>query len=131
MSNKVPITEFSFSVNDFLAPKEYKDEEAVAVVLTRLLLLEPGTYQHFPEMGVGLHSKYHNCLESDINNLKRDFEEQIEKYLPREFHGTQINVSTKGSILLISAEVDGSLYGITYDTTSERVDNMFTKISDL
>ena len=50
------ITEFSFSVDDFENPKTYKDAEAIATLLVRLLILEPGTFQSHPDMGVGLYS---------------------------------------------------------------------------
>lgn len=125
------ITEFAYSVNDFQTPKTYENEEAIAVILTRLLLLEPGTYQQFPNMGVGLFSKYHGGLENDCTGLKIDFENQINMYLPNYFKGTQINVSIKEKTLIITAEIEGALYGINYDPAEEKMDIKFTKISNL
>ena len=113
------ITEFAYSVDDFQTPKTYENEEAIAVILTRLLLLEPGTYQQFPNMGV------------DYTGLKIDFENQINMYLPNYFKGTQINVSIKERTLIITAEIEGALYGINYDPTEEKMDIKFTKISNL
>ena len=60
------ITEFGFSVDEFQNPKNYKNAEAIATLLSRLLLLEPGTIQSHPDMGVGLYSKYHYSVEGSV-----------------------------------------------------------------
>ena len=123
--------EHSFSVDDFENPKVYKDSEAMAILLTRLLLLEPGTIQSHPEMGVGLMSRYRYSVEGAAPKLKADFEAQIEAYLPDYFQGTTINVNQKDGKFLITAEIDGSIYGISYDSKTNEVESKFAKLSDM
>lgn len=125
------LTEHSFSVDDFKNPKVYKDAEAMAILLTRLLLLEPGTFQSHPEMGVGLMSRYRYSVEGAASKLKADFEAQIEAYLPDYFQGTTINVTQKGGQFLITAEIDGSIYGSSYDSVTNTVESKFAKLSDM
>lgn len=125
------IYEHSFSVDDFENPKVYKNSEAMAVLLTRLLLLEPGTIQSHPEMGVGLISKYRYSVEGAASKLKADFEAQIEAFLPDYFQGVTINVTQKGHTFLITAEIDGSIYGISYDSSTSQIESKFAKLSDM
>lgn len=124
------ITEFAFSVDDFQNPKVYKDASAVATLLTRLLLLEPGTIQSHPEAGVGLISRYRFSTEGAASNLQADFQRQIEKYLP-QFQGAKISVREKDKTFIIAAEIDDTLYGIYYDTNTSKVSTSYTKLSDL
>ena len=50
--------EYLLDMNNFDQPEILKDKAAIAALLTRLILLEPGTNPLFPTMGVGLVSKY-------------------------------------------------------------------------
>ena len=124
--------EFSFSVDDFKNPKVYKDPEAIQTLLVRLLILEPGTIQSHPEMGVGLYSKYsYSVTDSgeDIN-LQNEFQKQIETYLP-QFQGIKVSVTEKDKAFRITAEIDDTLYGIYYDTNTSKVTAKFTRLSEL
>lgn len=124
------ITEFSFSVDDFQNPKIYKDAEAVSVLLTRLLLLEPGTIQSHPEAGVGLMSKYRFGVEGVANDLRADFQNQIESYLPL-LQGVRVTTREKDRTLIIAVEVDNILYGIYYDTNTSTITSDYTSLSNL
>lgn len=123
-------TEASFSVDDFQDPKMYKNAEAISVLLTRLLLLEPGTIQSHPDMGVGLYSKYAYSVMGEGSNLQADFERQIQEYLPA-FQGVKITVKEKPGMFIIGAEIDGVLYGIYYDKEKSDVSVKYTNLSDL
>ena len=125
------LTEHSFSVDDFENPKVHKDSEAMAILLTRLLLLEPGTIQSHPEMGVGLMSKYRYSVVGAASKLKSDFEAQIEAFLPDYFQGTSINVTQNAGKFLITAEIDGSIYGISYDSATNEIESKFAKLGDM
>lgn len=103
--------EYCFSINDFGNPKIYEDAEAMSVILTRLLLLEPGTFQSHPNMGVGLVSKYRYSFAGRATELKEDFEKQIALYLPT-FQGVKINVTESNNTYYITAEINKVLYGI-------------------
>lgn len=122
--------EFTFSVDDFENPKVLKDGEAVATLLARLLLLEPGTIQSHPDMGVGINSRYKYAVEGEAQELENDFKEQIKKYLPK-FKDAVIKVNERNGGYFISAQIDSSMYGIFYnkDTSSLRTD--YTSLSNL
>ena len=125
------ITEFSFSVDEFRNPKVYKDAEAICELLTRLLLLEPGTYQSHPEMGVGLVSRYLFAKEGAAEDIKNEFEKQIGLYLPR-FQGAQVTAIEKDKTLIIGVQIDNNLYSIYYDKNTASVPMTdFTSLSDL
>jgi hypothetical protein len=124
------ITEFTFSVDDFESPKEYKDAKAIMLLLTRLLLLEPGTIQSHPDAGVGLHSKYRFAVEGSASDLEADFRRQIEKYLP-QFQGAKVNCKESNGTLQIVVEIDDTLYGIYYDVNTSELKSGYTKLTDL
>lgn len=124
------IHEFSLSVDDFQNPKVYKNGEAVLTLLTRLLLLEPGTIQSHPEMGVGLISKYRYSIEGNGPILQSEFQRQIDTYLP-DLQGVKVIVSEKGKSYFITAQVQNILYGISFDTESMKIITDTKFLSDL
>lgn len=125
------ITEFKFSVDDFRNPELAKDAEAISMLLIRLLLLEPGTFQSHPNMGIGLYSRYRYGFEGQTaSELESDFKKQIEEYLPR-FQGVKVNVSDTGKALKISIEIDSVLYGIYYDKDTSNIKSGYTRLSNL
>ena len=76
----IPITEPVLSVDEFDNPKIYKNAEAVMVLLTRLILLNPGTIQSHPDMGVGI-VKYRYSTNT-LDKLQERVANQIDTYLP-------------------------------------------------
>ena len=48
--------EYLLDVDNFSKPKILTDQQAIAALLTRLILLEPGTNPLFPTMGVKVSS---------------------------------------------------------------------------
>ncbi len=125
------ISEFSFSVDDFKSPKVYKDPKAVAILLTRLLLLEPGTIQSHPEMGVGLYSNFMYGMEgATASSLKSSIQKQITTYLP-DFQSLNVSVVQKEDTLYITIEIDGYVYGFVYNADKQTLINDYTKLSEL
>lgn len=124
------ITEFGFSVDDFQDPKLYKDAEAVATLLTRIILLEPGTIQSHPDAGVGIMSKFRYSVEGSASDLQAEIQRQVEKYLP-QFQGAKFNVTQKDGAFIITAEIDDTLYGIYYDVNTSNISTKYTKLSNL
>jgi hypothetical protein len=59
------------------------DEDYATILLVRLILLEPGTFQTHPDCGVGLVSRYRYAKNLDIARLQKDIKDQIAKYLPQ------------------------------------------------
>lgn len=90
MSNKV-IREYHLSVNEFNQPKKSEKNEAIGVLLIRLILMEPGTNQNRPGMGFGIASKFRYGMESDIPELTDELARQINTYLP-EFKNVAVEI---------------------------------------
>lgn len=124
------IHEFGLSVDDFQNPKVYKNGDAILTLLTRLLLLEPGTIQSHPEMGVGLISKYRYSVEGSAPLLQSDFQRQLDTYLP-QLQGVKVRVVEKGKSYFITAEFERVLYGISFDTEKSTITTDSMLLSDL
>lgn len=77
--------EYLLSTNEYREPKVVDGSEAYGILLTRLLLLEPGTNPLHPGMGVGLGPKYRFISENDMPMLQTLIQEQVNTYLPSEF----------------------------------------------
>ncbi len=122
--------EYKFSVNEFNEPVVLKDAQAISQLLTHLLLLEPGTFQSHPDMGVGLVSKYRYTMEDKISDLKNDFKVQIEKYLP-QYQGVQVNVYLEKHICYINATIDNNIYAFFYDYEKDDLKTTFKALADL
>lgn len=123
-------TEFGFSVDDFENPVQYKNPEAIATLLTRLLLLEPGLFQSHPDMGVGLISRFRYSVEGSAKELKSEFERQIAKYLP-QFDGVRVSVKQKDQTFYIGCEIDEVIYNFYYDSDRETLKSSYVLISSL
>ena len=74
--------EYLLDTDNFDEPKVLTDKAAIAALLTRLILLEPGTNPLFPTMGVGLVSKYRYLFKDQEGALKEDIKNQINQFLP-------------------------------------------------
>lgn len=46
--------EHVLSLNDFNMPKVFDASNSIYVLIVRIILLEPGTFQSHPEMGIGI-----------------------------------------------------------------------------
>lgn len=119
-------SESVFSLNKFKRPKTHDDKAAIYVLLTRLLLLEPGTIQSHPEMGIGIVSRYRYSFEGIARTLQKDIETQIGKYLP-ELRGAIVEVSDANSAITIRITVDDTLYDFNFDSEQGR----FVSLVDL
>lgn len=112
--------EYVLSVDDFKQPKVLKGKEAIATLLVRLLLLQPGTIPDKPEMGVGLVENYRYSMRDKIDDLKLEIQNQISTYLPR-YQGVDVAVKlNENNTLSIGIAIDGVLY--KYET-KEQIDN--------
>ena len=104
--------EYTTSINKFNTPVTLKGQKAIGVLLTRLLLMEPGTDRLHPDMGVGIRRYRYgmNILE----NLKARVERQIDTYLSC-FPSSEVNISyTDQKSLHVEITVDNYVY--VYDS---------------
>lgn len=76
-------TEPLLSVDKYYKPLVAKDQNYATLLLVRLILLEPGTFQTHPDCGVGLISKFKYATDVDMSELNSRIKDQIIKYLPQ------------------------------------------------
>lgn len=123
--------EYTFSVNEFGEPNVLEGSKAIATILARLLLLEPGTFQSHPTMGVGLVSKYRYTLDTDLYKLREDYTAQIEKYLPQYQGGVKVSTNLQNKVLYIAVKTDNTIYNFLYDFENDKFKSSFRMLSDL
>lgn len=112
------------SIDEFNMPKVLTGREAISTLITHLILLEPGTYSNRPSMGVGLVSKYRYNDEKSLEQLRKDIQDQVNRYLP-EFQAVDVTVymdkhnteKEKGDEIIIEINVDGVIY--KYETSQQ------------
>lgn len=111
------VKEYLLTTDEFKNPKVITGATATGVLITRLLLMNPGTNPLHPDMGVGIGGeKYRYMLESEMYQLQNRIEEQMRTYLPSSFlpdSKVVLNISSN-KYLVITISVDGTSY--VYDT---------------
>ena len=109
--------EYLLSTNEYKEPKVAEGSDAYGILLTRLLLLEPGTNPLHPGMGVGLGPKYRFISENDMPILQTLIQEQVNTYLPSEFltaTNVYLQLQSKSKYLQITIIADDTKY--VFDT---------------
>ena len=102
--------EYLLDVDNFDKPMVLNDKAAIAALLTRLILLEPGTNPLFPTMGVGLVSKYRYLYHDAESQLKDDIQNQIATFLPQA-RCTNVNlIYNDDKTVDIEITVDDTVY---------------------
>lgn len=81
--------EYMLSVDNLSRPKVVEGTEAIASLIIRLLLLNPGSDPLHPEMGVGLES-FRFCLNR-IDDLESRIKAQLETFM-KEFAYSEVRV---------------------------------------
>lgn len=108
------ISEYALSLDEFLNPVTYKGRSAVEILLCRLIMLEPGTFETHPEMGVGLVSKYRNMPSTEVDTLRSDIQSQISTYMPW-LYGVEVKTETlQDGKLRIAIKASDELFALTY-----------------
>ena len=107
--------EYLLSVDNFNKPKVLDGDEAIALMLLRIILLEPGSDPLHPEMGVGLKNyRYSLSRKTEIEDA---IMAQITQYLP-EFSTSSVNIVeiNDKKICNIEITIDNTTY--VYDSAS-------------
>lgn len=113
--------EYLLSTNEFMQPKVLTGESAAYTDILRLIMLEPGTNQTHPNMGVGIRSRYRFSDTSDIYKLKEDIKTQMGIYLPNLLiMDIQVEVYDNVVAIFISSYEDES-YALKYDTDTGKI----------
>ena len=106
--------EYTLSTNSFKKPRVLTGKPAVATLLVRLILLEPGTDNNYPEMGIGLVSKYRFLTEELATDLIENIKSQVATYLP-ELQCTNVEISySPEKAVILKITIDDVIY--TFDT---------------
>lgn len=120
--------EYVLSINDIKQPKVLEGKEAIATLLVRLILLEPGTIPDKPLMGVGLKNFRYSDKEG-VSQLRKRIISQITTYLPR-YQGADITVKlNRNKTLTIGIAIDGVLY--KYETEEQSVNESDIALASL
>lgn len=109
--------EYFFSVNKFNKPTVFTGKSSIAMLLTRLILMEPGTDPLRPEMGVGIrHFRY---TMKSIDDLRDRVKDQIERFLPC-FQSSDVKiVLTQNKFYNIEIRINDTLF--VYDSATAPV----------
>lgn len=112
--------EYLLSVDEFSNPQVVEGKSAIALLLSRLILLEPGSDPLHPGMGVGLRKYRFNSNKDNLQTLQSAIEKQVDTYLP-SFQGSEvqlilnddktmnINITVGDTTYVYSSEVDNNI----------------------
>lgn len=122
--------EYFLSVNNYLTPTEVKDEQAIYVLLVRIIIMDPGESDINPDMGVGIYTKWRYCNAEKIPELEAEITNQVCTYLPR-LSGCQVSISLDSenvNLYIINIKISDILYTFKIDTLNKTV-NLVNLIS--
>lgn len=104
--------EYLCSVNKVNEPIVEKEQRAIALLLLRLILLDPGSDPLHPDMGVGIR-KYRFTVET-LDELKARVSNQIDTYLP-DFSASRVDITiNENRTCNVEITIDDTIY--TYDS---------------
>lgn len=110
IKEKPKLKEYILKTNTVNETDFFSEQKAVALLVLRLLILEPGKNKIFPNMGLGLCTRKRFTLESDLNILEIETEAQINTYLP-QYRSTSVNYSiTNSKNLIVTINIDNESY---------------------
>lgn len=108
--------EYLLSINEFMQPKILKKDQAAYTDIIRLFLLDPGTNQTHPDMGIGIRSRYRFSDASEVSKLQQEAKDQMKTYLPNLLT-MDVQIETYGTTLAIFVtSQDDEVYALGYDT---------------
>ena len=110
VTTQVKQREYLLNVDDFSNPQVVDGKSAIALLLSRLILLEPGSDPLHPEMGVGIRNYRFNSNKNALNELKDKIVKQVDTYLPT-YQGSEVTLSlTKDKELNVNITVGDTTY---------------------
>lgn len=92
------------------------------MLLVRLMLLNPGTIQTHPDMGVGIVTKWRYCDIDQLVDLQLEISRQISTYLP-SLRLTNVSLKAKPNSkeLIIEITANGVLYSLETDNENNTI----------
>ena len=105
--------EYCMSVDNYKRPLVYRHEQAIAILLTRLILLNPVSDPLHPDMGVGI-TNYRYIL-GRVDELEKRVTEQVSTYL-QCYNSPKVEIEiTEDKLCNIKITIDDVMY--VYDSS--------------
>lgn len=114
------IVEHLIATDDYNKPYTLKDKDALAVILIRLLIMDPGTNPLHPEAGVGLVRRYRFSSPDDMPTLNREIDQQIRVYLP-QFSYVNVECTFVEGAIHVNISIDDTLFAFTTETDAAKI----------
>jgi hypothetical protein len=115
-TSQVKQREYLLTVDQFSNPQVVEGKSAIALLLSRLMILEPGSDPLHPEMGVGIKNYRFNNNKDALLELKKIINEQLNIYLPN-FQGSDVTLKfTEDKILNVNITIGDTTYVYTSET---------------
>lgn len=110
------ITDHALAIDSFKNTVTYKGFSAIEMQICRLIMIEPGTYETHPELGVGLVSRFRDAPSSELETLDRRIKEQMTTYMP-DVYGVEVKTSLvpKTGELRIAVKANGQVFAFTFN----------------
>lgn len=102
----------TLSIDEYNNPQVLKGKKAIELLLIQLMLLNPGTSQTHPLMGVGLVKNWRYMYMENLPSLQMEITKQIATYLPT-LQGVIVTVeqdSTENKRVNIYITIEDTLY---------------------
>lgn len=110
------------SLNDFSRPKVFDKADAEYVNIVYLMLLNKGTYQSHPNMGLGIRERYRfDNNENLLNDLRNDIRNQLTQFLPT-INVTNVETILKDKTLGVIIYTISGVYVVAYDSDKDVID---------
>lgn len=106
--------EYLFSVNEFNEPKKVENKSAIALLLVRLIMMDPGSDPLHPDMGVGIRNYRYSA--DNLEDLRSRVQTQIETYLPEFQNANVAIIRTPDKVCNIEISIDDITY--VYDSST-------------
>ena len=104
------IKEYLITVDKFNEPKELKNDDAVSMILLRLILMEKGLIQSHPDMGVDIVRRYRYMYDDKVlRTLEEDIKSQISTYIP-QLSSVDVEVDVHEGELLLGIKTPSNNY---------------------
>lgn len=119
--------EYVFSVNQFNEPVVKTKQEAIGLLLIRLIMLNPGSDPLHPDMGVGI-QKFRYTMGT-LPKLRQRVEDQIATYLPM-FNSAKVELTvTPDKLCNIKISIDNNIY--IYDSSEAAIPITIDDLKDI
>lgn len=110
--------EYLLSIDSFKQPKVLTKEDAICMLLTRLIVLTPGADPLHPDMGVGI--RQYRYAWGKLDELRDRVEDQISQYLPDFASTSKVELEiTPEKLCNINITVDDVMY--VYDSSEAEI----------